>query len=603
MISNNGPSRAPEKKSIRPSTFSGPDPRPSPHQSILTRFLRFRTCALVLAALILVPVVLFTNSITYSIESHLKVSAISNPTALALDLNVCPQASVLIPHTHSDLWTSIGKEISSSEGFKATAIDWLSGAVQVETEMYDDMGPVDEDPRWENRLLFHDYLEKTFPLVHTVLKLEKVNKYGLLYTWDGSDASLKPGLLMAHFDIVPVNPDTISEWAYPPYSGHFDGKLIWGRGSSDDKGALIGTMQILLQQGFKPTRTFVAAFGFDEEAGGHHGARELAATILDRYGEKSFAFIIDEGGVFSEQYGTVFATPGVAEKGSMNVEISVAAPGGHSSIPPDHTSIGILSALVVHLENHPFEAHIDRSTPAYQLFQCFAEYGTTLPPALRDAIQRSVHSDESLRGAENILLQNKAFKSLVGTTQAVDMIHGGVKSNALPEQAWAIVNHRIASTSSRNATMKQDADLLLPLAQEFGLTFSAFGELLSTPEPDQVAGSLKLTSFIGLEPAPVTPTRGDISAPYQLVSGTIKATYNAHRDLQGDNILVGPGIPRGNGDTRYYWPLSDHIFRYKHQNTRTGHHTVNESLSADSLLELIRFYVTLILNADESNDI
>lgn len=36
------------------------------------------------------------------------------------------------------------------------------------------------------------------------------------------------------------------------------------------------------------------------------------------------------------------------------------------------------------------------------------------------------------------------YKSLVGTTQAIDLIHGGVKSNALPERAWAVVNHRIS---------------------------------------------------------------------------------------------------------------------------------------------------------------
>lgn len=42
-------------------------------------------------------------------------------------------------------------------------------------------------------------------------------------------------------------------------------------------------------------------------------------------------------GGFSEQYGTVFATPGVAEKGSMNVELDVSTPGGHSSVPPEHT--------------------------------------------------------------------------------------------------------------------------------------------------------------------------------------------------------------------------------------------------------------------------
>ncbi len=33
---------------------------------------------------------------------------------------------------------------------------------------------------------------------HTTLKLTKVNTYGLLYEWEGTDASLKPLLLAAH---------------------------------------------------------------------------------------------------------------------------------------------------------------------------------------------------------------------------------------------------------------------------------------------------------------------------------------------------------------------------------------------------------------------
>jgi acetylornithine deacetylase/succinyl-diaminopimelate desuccinylase-like protein len=39
--------------------------------------------------------------------------------------------------------------------------------------------------------------------------------------------------------------------------------------------------------------------------------------------------------------------------------------------------------------------------------------------------------------------QARSYKSLLRTTQAVDMIVGGVKANALPELASAVVNHRI----------------------------------------------------------------------------------------------------------------------------------------------------------------
>ncbi|KAJ3783939.1 carboxypeptidase S [Lentinula aff. detonsa] len=557
--------------------------------------------------IIFVAVAALLSTVIFLFSTY-DISPLTSQHAIVSSKGFCPQEDVLIPRANFELWTAIGEEIGTT-AFKASAIHWLSGAVQIETETYDDMGPVGAEPRWENRLLFHEYLEKTFPLVHTVLKVEKINKYGLLYTWQGANVSLKPSLLMAHFDVVPVNPDTLSEWAYPPYSGWFDGQLIWGRGSNDDKSGLIGTIgaiEVLLRYGFQPSRTFVAAFGFDEEGGGSRGAKELAATVLHRYGENSFALIIDEGGGFSEIFGTVFATPGIAEKGSVNIDLSIAAPGGHSSIPPEHTSIGILSALLVHLENHPFEVHIERETSSYQMFQCFAEYGATIPAALRDAIKQSASSDVALREVEAILFQDQWFKSLVGTTQAVDMIHGGVKSNALPEQAWAVVNHRIATTSSVNATVEHVVDLFLPLAKEFDLKFSTFGKTISTPETEP-KGSLKLTTSFGLEPAPISPFRGDKSAPYQLLSGTIKATYNAHRDLSGDNIAVGPGMPTGNTDTKHYWPLSEHIFRYKHHNggssnnPLSGAHTVNESFSADSLLETVQFFVTLILNIDESN--
>lgn len=33
----------------------------------------------------------------------------------------------------------------------------------------------------------------------------------------------------------------------------------------------------------------------------------------------------------------MISTPGIAEKGYIDVKVEVTSPGGHSSIPPDHT--------------------------------------------------------------------------------------------------------------------------------------------------------------------------------------------------------------------------------------------------------------------------
>lgn len=176
------------------------------------------------------------------------------------------------------------------------------------------------------------------------------------------------------------------------------------------------------------------------------------------------------------------------------------------------------------------------------------------------------------------------LNSLVTTTQAIDLIGGGVKSNALPELAWAVVNRRISVLSSVGEVQAHDTALLKHLAKTFNLTYNAFGTQISE-DGVPASGTLTLSSAFqtGLEPAPITPTGAD-AAPYQLLSGTIKATYNTHRSLafnDADSVIVAPSIMSGNTDTRFYWKLSPHIFRYNHHNAvggdfASGIHTVNE---------------------------
>ena len=70
-------------------------------------------------------------------------------------------------------------------------------------------------------------------------------------------------------------------------------------------------------------------------------------------------------------------------------------------------------------------------------------------------------------------------------------------------------------------------------------------------------------------------------------------------------------------DTQFYWNLTPHIFRYNHEGIHSsGLHTVDErtwlfpkfkdevhtgtGILVEDFIEMIRFFFTLILNADEN---
>ena len=57
-------------------------------------------------------------------------------------------------------------------------------------------------------LQLHQYLEKSFPRVHETLEKSVINQFSLLYKWQGSNPAQQPIILMAHMDVVPIEPSS-----------------------------------------------------------------------------------------------------------------------------------------------------------------------------------------------------------------------------------------------------------------------------------------------------------------------------------------------------------------------------------------------------------
>ena len=105
---------------------------------------------------------------------------------------------------------------------------------------------------------FREFLGTSFPRVHAQLAREIINQHSLLFTWNGKDPSLKPMLLMAHMDVVPVDGATEKSWTYPGFSGQVVDGYVWGRGAMDDKGSVMAILQAveqLLDENYQPRRT------------------------------------------------------------------------------------------------------------------------------------------------------------------------------------------------------------------------------------------------------------------------------------------------------------------------------------------------------------
>ncbi|MCA1305356.1 M20/M25/M40 family metallo-hydrolase [Microbacterium esteraromaticum] len=300
---------------------------------------------------------------------------------------------------------------------------------------------------------FERLIAEQYPLVHGHLALEKHTEYGLLFHWKGAQSDAAPAVLMAHYDVVPV--DESDAWTYPPFEGRIADGRVYGRGTLDDKGPLIVILEAvenLLADGFVPARDVYLSFGGNEETFGV-AAQAISAAFQQR-GITPW-IVIDEGGAVVDAPLPFVpgrsAMVGVGEKGVLSIRLTARGDGGHASAPPTLTAVRRIARAVDRLGPGTFPARAPRA-----ISRMLSQLAAQTPGPARHLL-RLLGAVPPLTARLFAALGGEPA-ALVRTTVAPTMQSGGTAANVLPSQASATINLRIALGETVDATVLRVRD-------------------------------------------------------------------------------------------------------------------------------------------------
>jgi carboxypeptidase PM20D1 len=441
---------------------------------------------------------------------------------------------------------------------EGAVLNRLSKAVQFQTVSYEDRDLIDYAPYNQ----FLAFIEAEFPELMSAANVRQIGGYSMLIEWSGIRSDYNPILLMGHYDVVPVSKESEEFWEYGPFSGEIADGFVWGRGSLDDKSGVMSILEAaenLAKQGWMPERTVFIALNHDEEIGGQYGAK-----LISHYFENSgieLEFLVDEGPPIAieiiEGVDVPLAMIGVAEKGSVNIELYYNQEGGHSSMPPRTSVISTLSRAVNRIER--------RSMKGY--------YGGLLVETFEPVIpymtfsQRLAFNNSWLfKGLiKSRLSRNPATNAALRTTAAKTIFEAGFKENVLPVEGRVIINFRIHPNNS----ISDVEEYVRRRVRNNNIQIRVLDR--------------------AREASPVTRRR---TAHYRMLKGTIEDSFNP--------VLVSPTLFVAASDSRHFHNLTPHIFRFRpiraSHDDRRRVHGIDERIRIENYLEMIHFQMNLIKN-------
>ena len=427
----------------------------------------------------------------------------------------------------------------------------LAELVRCKTISYSD--PSLEDDAQFRKLI--DKLPALYPHVFDACTMQELPDRALLFRWPGKHHE-GPAVLMAHYDVVPVNEEN---WEKPPFEAIIENGVMWGRGTLDTKVTINGVLYAadhLIAQGFKPENDIYFAFSGGEEVSGNG-----APNIVDYFEKNGIqpAMVVDEGGAVVQNVFPGVKEPcgliGLAEKGMINASFRCVSAGGHASAPKPHTPVGILAKACTEVEDTPFHSHIEG--PAAQMFDTLGRHSSFL--------YRMIFANLWCFGWVIDLLGKTSggeMNALLRTTVAFTQMEGSSAANVIPPEAKMVANMRLNPADSVESAL----DYLRKVVDDENVEITA----LQSQEPSRVSttdcpGWHKVASSVA------ETWRGCIVAPYLMVQCS---------------------------DSRHWGRISDKVYRFSAMDLtseeRATIHGNNERIRLDTIGKAVEFYIRLM---------
>lgn len=431
------------------------------------------------------------------------------------------------------------------------AVDALAALIKCKTVSYYDHS-LEDDGEFEKLI---SSLPELYPNVFSACDFWQLPDRALLFKWPGKTAG-DPAVLMAHYDVVPVNEEN---WEKPAFEAIIEDGVMWGRGTLDTKVTFNGVLYAanhLIGQGFQPQHDVYFAFSGGEEVSG-----KGAPNIVDWFEQQGItpAMVVDEGGAVVENVFPGVKQPcgliGIAEKGMINARFRCMSSGGHASSPKPHTPVGILARACTRVEGKPFKAHIEG--PAAQMFDTLGRYSTPL--------YRMIFANMWCFGWVIDLLGKTSggeMNALVRTTVAFTQMEGSAAANVIPPEARMVANMRLNPADSVE---------------------SALSYLRKVVNDDAV----EVTALESSEPSPVSTTA---CAGWEKVSAAVAETWRG--------CIVAPYLMVQCSDSRHWGRISDKVYRFSAMDLTSAEratiHGNNERIRLETIGKAVEFYIRLM---------
>jgi carboxypeptidase PM20D1 len=362
---------------------------------------------------------------------------------------------------------------------------------------------------------------------------------------------------MAHQDVVPV--DESAPWQHPPFGAEVHDGSVWGRGTLDDKGALVAicsAVEALLARDVTPAQDVWLSFGAREEVSGPDA--ELAVAALRERGVTPW-FVLDEGGSIAHEAFPGIDPPlgviGVSEKGTTTVELVAEGRGGHSSTPAPGGPTARIARAVTRLERRQLSPRLPE--PTIEMFERLAPYA---PAAMRTLFRHARRLRPVL--ARALIRTGPEAAALARTTMTVTTLQGSPAHNVIASRASAAVNLRIT----------------------IGDSVASVVEHIRHAVADD---TLRLEVVDANEPSPVSPSDGPA---YDLIAGTVEAVF--------PDAVVAPYVMMAATDARFFTTLCPRVYRFTPfrmtRAQRESIHSYDERIGVDDLLAGVDWYRRLL---------